>query len=265
MILKYSIGAFLSIPLLPLLYLQGRRVKRTIPDLPEAVEPVGVSGLKSNRCVKVLVVGESTMAGVGVETHREGFAGTLAYELSIRLNLNVNWKVQAKSGITVGRVSKELLADLDENGWDLVVIGIGGNDAFKLNNPMRWKQQVRFLIQDLKDKFGHVPIVFTNMPPIKEFPAFTPLMKWTIGNLVEILGESLKQVVAEFENVYYSSEIISIETWSKKYNLSEDIGLYFSDGVHPSKLTYQRLARQSAEFIEKNGILKLESVNSTNQ
>ncbi|WP_456461115.1 SGNH/GDSL hydrolase family protein [Reichenbachiella sp.] len=262
---KYFIGSLFTLPLLPLLYLQGRRVKQTIPDLPEAVEPAGISGLKSDRCIKVLVVGESTMAGVGVETHREGFAGTLAHELSIRLNLNVNWKVQAKSGITVSRVSKELLAELDENNWDLVVIGIGGNDAFKLNNPVRWKAQTRSLIQDLNGKFGNVPIVFTNMPPIKEFPAFTPLMKWTIGNLVEILGESLKQVVAEFENVYYSSEVISIETWSKKYNLSNDIGFYFSDGVHPSKLTYQTLARQSAEFIEKNEILKLDSENSTNQ
>ncbi|MEP3388617.1 MAG: hypothetical protein ABJO02_10540, partial [Reichenbachiella sp.] len=123
--MKYFIGSLFTLPLLPLLYLQGRRVKQTIPDLPEAVEPAGISGLKSDRCIKVLVVGESTMAGVGVETHREGFAGTLAHELSIRLNLNVNWKVQAKSGITVSRVSKELLAELDENNWDLVVIGIG--------------------------------------------------------------------------------------------------------------------------------------------
>lgn len=256
MSLKYSIGAMLAVPLLPLLYLQGRRVKNSIPNLPEAIGPEGASGSKTNSELNVLVIGESTMAGVGVKTHREGFAGTLADLLAESFYLYVQWKVQAKSGITVSRVSNELLSDLNEKGWDLVVVGIGGNDAFKLNNPVRWKAQIRSLIQDLVSKFGNVPVVFTNMPPIKEFPAFTPLMKWTIGNLVEILGESLKEVVAEFENVYYSSEVISIDTWSKKYNLSDDLGLYFSDGVHPSKLTYQTLARQSAEFIAENEILK---------
>lgn len=257
MIAKYFIGSFLALPLLPFLYVQGRKVKNSIPNLPEAMGPSGISGLDTHSKLKVLVMGESTMAGVGVNTHREGFAGTLADQLAESFNFYVQWKVQAKSGITASRVSKELLFYLDENDWDLVVIGIGGNDAFKLNNPIRWKQQVRSLIQDLKDKFGHVPVVFTNMPPIKEFPAFTPLMKWTIGNLVEILGESLKKVVAEFENVYYSSEIINIETWSEKYNLSDDLGLYFSDGVHPSKLTYQTLARQLVGFIENNDVIKL--------
>ncbi len=255
MTIKYSIGAILSIPLLPFLYLQGRRVKQTIPDLPEAIEPTGDSGSKSDRCIKILVLGESTMAGVGVETHKEGFTGTLADELAENLNLCVEWKVHAKSGITVGRMKDELLDGFNEKNWDLIVIGIGGNDAFKLNNPFRWKNQVRLVINNLRNKFGDTPVVFTNMPPIKEFPAFTPLMKWTIGNLVEILGEALIDVVAEFEKVYYSSEVISIECWSEKYNLSSDRSQYFSDGVHPSKLTYQTLAKQLAEFIKNSGVL----------
>ncbi len=244
-----------------MLYLHGRKVKNTIPDLPEAIDPVGVSGLSTNRKLRVLVLGESTMAGVGVETHKEGFAGTLANELAANMNLGVQWKVQAKSGITMARISSELLSDLDEYDWDLVVVGIGGNDAFKLNNPWRWKAQARFLIHELKLKFDDTPVVFTNMPPIREFPAFTPLMKWAIGNLVEILGEALAVVVAEFEKVYYSSEVISIESWSRKYNLSNNLSLYFSDGVHPSKLTYQTLAKQLVEFIQEKEILEFEKNN----
>ncbi|MEP2026611.1 MAG: SGNH/GDSL hydrolase family protein [Reichenbachiella sp.] len=249
MILKYSLGAVITIPLLPLLYLQGRRVKKSIPDLPEAKEPSGVSGFSECPKMKILIIGESTMAGVGVENHRDGFAGTLADELANKLKSCVHWTVHAKSGITVGRMSEELLIQIEDNDWDLVVVGIGGNDAFKLNNPIRWKSQIREFINQLNCRFPQVPIVFTNMPPIKEFPAFTPLMKWTIGNLVELLGEALDDVVGEFNQVYYSSEVISIENWVKEYNLSSDISLYFSDGVHPSQLTYQTLAKQLVEFI----------------
>lgn len=258
---KYIIGSILAVPLLPLLYFQGRKVKKSIPELPEADGPIGVSGLHTNPEFRVLVLGESTMAGVGVATHNEGFTGTLGDELSKVLDLSVWWKVQAKSGITVGRIKSELLDEVNESEWDMIVVGIGGNDAFKLNNPFRWKTQTRSLIEQLKIKFSNVPIVFTNMPPIKEFPAFTPLMKWTIGNLVELLGEALDDVVAEYDKVYYSSEVISIASWSKRFDLPNDTSLYFSDGVHPSKLTYQTLARQLVEFITEQKILDLKKGN----
>ncbi|SMD36837.1 Lysophospholipase L1 [Reichenbachiella faecimaris] len=251
MSLKYSIGAAITAPLLPLLYFQGRKVKNAMPDLPEATGTTGVSGLVTNPRLKTLVIGESTMAGVGVETHQEGFAGTLGDELAEKLDLYVHWHVYAKSGITVVRVRDEVLPKIEDKDWDLIVVGIGGNDAFKLNSPRKWKEQVRCLITEIRNVFGCVPVVFTNMPPIKEFPAFTPLMKWVIGNLVELLGEALGEVVREFDHVYYSSEVISISDWVEELKLESDIALYFSDGVHPSKLTYQTLAKQLSKFIIK--------------
>lgn len=43
--LKYAVGLLLTAPLLPLLYIQGRRLKNTMLDLPEANDTVGASGL----------------------------------------------------------------------------------------------------------------------------------------------------------------------------------------------------------------------------
>ncbi|MDB9836325.1 hypothetical protein OAC51_05425 [Flavobacteriaceae bacterium] len=78
------------------------------------------------------------------------------------------------------------------------MIGLGGNDAFELNTPRKWKKDVRQLINNIKVKFKEVTIVFINMPPIREFPAFTSLIQFTIGNLVEILGEELKTCSKRF-------------------------------------------------------------------
>ena len=249
--LKYAAGLLLTAPLLPLLYIQGRRLKNTMLDLPEANDTVGASGLHSNPPAKMLVIGESTMAGVGVESNAEGFVGTLANHLSEHFNRRIHWQVYAKSGITANRVSKELLAKIEESDWDLIVIGLGGNDAFQANSPNHWKYHVRLVISELQHRFPTIPIVFTNMPPVKEFPAFTSLMKSTIGNLIELLGQALQEVVKEFENVYYASDVIQIDDWVNKHNLSSDRSLYFSDGVHPSKLAYQLLAKDVSWFIIK--------------
>lgn len=247
--LRYLFGALITVPLLPLLYVQGRKVKNKVPDLPEASGNEGVCGNPSDPILKLLVVGESTMAGVGVRTHDEGFAGTLSKELAMKNKSYVHWKVYAKSGITASRVPNELLRKIEEKNWDLIVIGLGGNDAFKLNSPSNWKSKISELILACRNLFGEVPVVFTNMPPIKEFPAFTPLMKFSIGNLVEILGESLKQVVGGFTNVYYSSEKITIQKWEQQFRIDGHPNDYFSDGVHPSQLTYQLLAKQMADYI----------------
>ncbi len=53
------------------------------------------------------------------------------------------------------------------------------------------------------------------MPPIKEFPAFTPLIKFIVGNLVEILGDELKQLVATDQYLYYNAEVITVKGWVK--------------------------------------------------
>ena len=90
------------------------------------------------------------------------------------------------------------------------------------------------------------------MPPIKEFPAFTPLIKFTIGNLVEILGEELKMIVREYELVFFSDEIITLKGWINKIDYAVNKEDFFSDGVHPSKLAYQSWTKDLASKIYSN-------------
>jgi lysophospholipase L1-like esterase len=247
--LKYFLGSIVTVPLLPLLYYQGKKIKASVPRLAEAQGVEGLVTIGSAKTIKIIVIGESTIAGVGVETHEIGFAGTLAKELAAKLNVNVNWKVYAKSGYTAKRVTEKLIPSITEREIDLIVIGLGGNDAFALNSPNRWSRQIVALIDAVKNKFGETPITFTNMPPIKEFPAFTSLMKYTLGNLVELLGEELERTIADKSNVYYQSNTITLKDWTVRMNIDGNEKDFFSDGVHPSQLTYQTWAKDFSMFI----------------
>ncbi len=93
------------------------------------------------------------------------------------------------------------------------------------------------------------------MPPIKEFPAFSPLIKFSIGNLVEILGEELAVVVKEFKDVYYCAQNITLADWVKRLDAGADVTAFFSDGVHPAKITYQYWAKDVAMFILENRVI----------
>lgn len=254
--LNYFLGVLLAIPCLPLLYFQGKRIKQTIPDLPEANHPQGqVAGNPAHR-LRLVILGESTVAGVGVKTHKEGVSGSLARELSAKTTAQIDWKVYAKSGYTAKLVRTKLVPLIKEKQLDLIVIGLGGNDAFHLNPPFRWASEIEQLIKLLQQQFGDTPIAFMNMPPIKTFPAFTPLIKFFVGNLVELLGASLKKVCQRYPNVYFDASILSTEDWPQKHGIKPEPGLFFSDGVHPSKLTYQLWAKDFADFLIQNEILK---------
>ncbi len=253
---RYFFGALISIPLLPFMYFQGKHIRKKVPILPEAKGIEGVSIGNSEKKLKILTLGESTIAGVGVKTHQEGFTGTLANELASKLDTKISWKVYARSGYTAKRVTEKILPKIEEKEVDAIIIGLGGNDAFTLNTPWKWKQDIRELILALRSKFKNGNIIFTNMPPIKEFPAFTPLVKFVLGNLVEILGEELEEVVSDFENVFYYSQTITLENWIKKMNLDAKSEDFFSDGVHPSMLTYQTWAKDFSDYVTNQEIIR---------
>jgi lysophospholipase L1-like esterase len=250
---KYLLGAIFTIPFLPVMYFQGKRIKASVPELPPAKGPSGqyIHPNTTQEPIKLITIGESTIAGIGVETHAEGFSGTLAKELGQLFQHSVDWKVYARSGYAAKRVTREILPEIKEPQADLIVVGIGGNDAFELNFPVRWRKDVRQMIAELRSQFPDTSIVFCNMPPIKAFPAFTPLIKKTIGNLVEILGEDLRKLVREYDKVYYHHDVITVEGWLQKFGIEGDVTDFFSDGVHPARLTYQVWAKEMAGFIEK--------------
>ena len=255
--LRYYLGALISIPLLPILYVHGIQIRKKVPKLPEAtgIEGECVVDTTQQRSLQIMSLGESTIAGVGVQTHKEGFTGTFAEELSKQMNRHIQWKVYAKSGYTAKQVRELLVPKIEERHPDLILVGLGGNDAFTLNHPKRWRNQIRQLIVDLRDRFPEALIVFTNMPPIKEFPAFTSLIKFVIGNLVEILGHELKSLAENFDRVIYFDDKITLKEWEERLKIDGQPSDFFSDGVHPSKLTYQTWAKDLAQRVSKMDLL----------
>jgi len=223
--------------------------------LPEAENPQGIEG-KSERKIKLLAFGESTLAGVGIKDQKDGATCSIAKVLAEELDAEVSWKVMARSGYTMKRVLHKILPKADDFQPDIIVTAMGGNDAFKANSPQRFAAAADEFIVKLKTKYPAVPIVFMNMPPIKDFPAFTNLTKFFIGNLVELHGQALDKLVKKHDNVFYISEIITFQNWINKTDKTLTVNDFFSDGVHPSALTYQLWGRETGKYIVENGILK---------
>lgn len=258
--LKYVLGVIITAPLLPLMYFQGKKIRANVPILPEAKGIEGKSIENSNRTLRLITIGDSSMAGVGVETHKEGFTGNLANELASKFSADVIWKVYAKSGYTAKKVKDILVPSIEEGELDLIVIAVGGNDALKLTSLKAWIHNIKGLIAAIRIKYKQQPIVFINMPPIQDIPVFTSLIKFIIGGLMDIFSDVLQNLVKDMDGVYYYPRKIIYKEYVKRFHLDADASAFFSDGFHASKLAYQVWAKDVSNFLveEKEVKTKLE-------
>lgn len=250
--LLYFLGIIMAIPVLPIMLIQARRLKKNFPDLPEAKNPKGKAEGKSP--LSILMLGESSIAGVGVEDHKDCISGQLASELSRLSGRSIDWQVVAKSGYTAKQVREHLLHDISDKHFDLIVIGLGGNDTFKVNSPWYWKKSMRKLALALHDKYTDARIVITYMPPVHTFLAFSLLIRFFLGNLTKLFGREMKRLAPDYPYLFYFDYVVSMEEWIV-YSEHQDPADFFSDGVHPSALTYELWGKDTARFIHESVLL----------
>jgi lysophospholipase L1-like esterase len=253
--LKYILWLIFHIPVLPVLALQGRRLKKAVPMLPGATKNITGSYGSASKELNIITLGESAMAGVGVDDHFEGITGQLAKTLSEHTGKKVNWQVMAKSGYTAKKVAKRLAIHLPESRIDFIVIGLGANDTFELNSPISWLNDFRNLIKTIRKYQPNCPIIISQLPPVGEFPAFPSLMKHVFGTLVEWNCAVLNTLLKEFDNLYYMKEPVKCADWVAKVDRVDSVDAFFSDGVHPSPLAYSLWGREVGNYIIKNDLV----------
>jgi lysophospholipase L1-like esterase len=128
-----------AVALSPLLR-QARRVRKRIPSLPEALgERSGLEhAADETGMMRLLVIGDSTAAGVGVTYIRDALPPQLAAILAARRGCTVAWTVSARTGATASLIAEELVpaAPLEQ---DIVVVLVGVNDALKMTPRQTWR------------------------------------------------------------------------------------------------------------------------------
>ena len=250
--IKYLIGKLLAIPLLPVMFLQSKWIRRGMPNLPEAedlIDSVGQSGVPQNEAVKLLFLGESSVAGIGVKSHHQSLVGAVSKTLAKGMNTQVQWDVVAKSGYSVKMLNEKLIPQIKDKNPDLIIVGMGANDAFQLNSLKGWRRDIKALIKNIRTTHPETPIFFANMPPVIDFPVLTNLLQFFLGNLVILFGNELSRIVPHYQKVWYNEQRITLKGFKAISDENYEVNDFFSDGVHPSGLTYRIWGELMGEYI----------------
>lgn len=207
----------------PLLLVQGRRVRRATPELPEpdgAREGEAGTGAP----LHVLVLGDSAAAGVGAPTQAEALTGRIVSRLSARHR--VRYRLVASTGATTASTIRQL-ERTDPFRTDAVVTSLGVNDVTGDVGIAPFLERQARLFALLRERFAARLILATGLPPMGMFPALPQPLRWYLGARAAQLDRALREALPDG----LGAEYLAIAGRLEAAHMA-------ADGFHPGPAVY---------------------------
>ena len=226
----------IKLALSPLLLAQALHTRRTIPRLPEAAGPRQGTVGRGTLALRLLIVGDSSAAGVGVDTQDDALSGRLSRALAQRLGVRVRWQLCALSGITSAQAHTLLGSAAPA---DVAVVVTGVNDVVDQVRPATALAARGQLLQVLRQRTGIRHTVMTPVPPMRHFAGLPQPLRWVAGRDAAAHQAALAGWAARQAGVSHLP-----------FNLPlTDATLLARDGFHPGAPLYRFWGDTLAEHI----------------
>lgn len=217
-----------AIPLAPVLLVQSRRMRSTIPRLPDAALP-WTGSVAGSRPVRLLVLGDSTAAGVGAETQADALSGNLARTIRDRFGRGTSWRAVGRNGATARDIITDYLSEATDAEADLVFLTIGANDALGLRSRGSFRRDVVQIVEAMRHANPKALILVSLMPRFDRFAALPQPVKWNLALHAASLEDGARAGVSGLSDVFAIPKPIPYtpEFWA-------------SDRFHPSAEGYRQ-------------------------
>ncbi|CAN5499383.1 SGNH/GDSL hydrolase family protein [soil metagenome] len=197
-----------AVLLAPIVLVQGRRLRETIPRMQPAMPRAG--GSSAAGALRLLVLGDSSAVGTGVDQMADAVAGQVAK----RISEPVAWRVVGANGLTSGEVLEQQLAEALSAPADLIVLLVGWNDALQMRSARAFGDDLAGLLDAL---YAHNPtarFVVVATPRFGDFAVYPQPLRAVLGAQVAGLTRAAESVAAEhgallvpgFDGVHVSTD-----------------------------------------------------------
>ena len=220
--------------LFPVILTQGLWVAWRATQMPEAEGPrTGTLGQGPD--LRVLIVGDSSAAGVGVRHQDEALAGQTVQRLA--RDFTVHWQVIAKTGAT----AQDTVARLERaqaRPFDIAITALGVNDSKNGVSSYAWRKNYAEVLCILKHRFEVRAITVCGLPPIHDFPLLPHPLKGVLTRRVRYFDQILQDIVAREDMATFLPMPSSLNPM--------DMAI---DGFHPGPSIYAEWADHTAAVV----------------
>lgn len=220
----------------PIYWLQGRLVRGRTPRLAEAPgERTGVLPGEAP-ALRLVGLGESPMAAVGLEHQHQGVLPRLAALAAEASGRGIEWETAARSGATARETRQDLLPVIAPGPTDWVIVALGVNDCLALSSSGRWLDELERLASAIRDRLEPRAIIFTGVPPMRHFPALPVPLATMLGLRARLLDTSLARFTGTDAALHHAPMDF----------VERPDGMFCRDGFHPNEKAHELWACQLA-------------------
>lgn len=232
-----ALEALLSWLALPVYVWQGLGLRRRIQRMAPPPNPGILAFPGKGRPLKLLVIGDSSAAGVGVDDLSQSVAGLLPRFLAERSGRPVTARIAGMNSATSGQLRDYVVPHLEPRDFDVIALKIGTNDAKNYHSVRRFKKEFGTLLYALRARFPLATIVWSGVIDMADVPALPSPLNRILSirsRLIDRMGRTL---------CHERGALCPPSEWRA---IPENFSV---DGFHASAAGYREWADGLADFI----------------
>ncbi|MGB3503017.1 MAG: SGNH/GDSL hydrolase family protein [Mesorhizobium sp.] len=163
-----------------------RRTQRMLPASGPVMHRIEGEGPE----IRLLMLGDSSVASVGIERSEHGIAAELARLIAASTGRPVVWRAAGFSSATAGQIRDFVVPNLDAAPWTHIGLAIGTNDAKNFHSGGRFKREFGGLLYALRAKWPEARLVWSPVVEMTRVPALPP----ALGRILEVRAQALNDI-----------------------------------------------------------------------
>ncbi|MDD7911140.1 MULTISPECIES: SGNH/GDSL hydrolase family protein [Pseudovibrio] len=244
-----SLSSLLSWALFPLYAVEGIRTRLKTPRLRPGTGPYEGRFEGAGAPLRLLVLGDSSVAGVGIGTLENGLSYQLAQSLARQTGRAVEWRAAGFNSATANQLCDVVVPHLPATDYTHIYVSVGFNDLKNFHSGTKWKKGFGELIYALKAKYPGAKIFWSCLMSPHGVPALTPGLAYVLGLRRPMINKIGRTLCEERGGQWVSS--------------MPGIGRvhFCEDGVHASERGNKDWADHVVEEALAPSVLRLEDQN----
>lgn len=219
---------------------QGTKIRGTTQRMPPPTHNGNLfkKGNAKKPSLNILLIGDSSAAGVGVDTIEQSLGGHFCKLLNEKTNRSVNIRIAGNNSATAGALRDFVVPHIPYDTYDYILLNVGTNDSKNFHTGRRFCKEFGTLIYALKAKWPQAQIIWSGIINLEE---------------LEMLPKPLNKILGIRSRIHNNNGTIlceergAIAPGNKDWKVITEN--FSADGFHASPLGYERWAQGIADYI----------------
>ena len=222
----------------PIYLVQGIYVRNRSMRLSPASGPRSGQFGKGEAEIKLLSIGDSSAAAVGVEETMGAIGPQLAKKIHKLKNKTVSWRISGHNSAVASEIRDYVVPNLEPVDYTHIFIMLGTNDMKNWHTVPRWKRDFGTFLYALRTRFPEARIYWHQAIDVRTAPLLPDPLGWIMNLRVALFNRKGAQLCVERGAICIPPLPIT------------DPAGYCKDGFHANELGYDYWSDHLLEHID---------------